>query len=71
MRRLAGLVCVAVGGVLFAMALLSGFQTFVQAWEANAGDIWLQVQSLAALVWTLLGNPLILVTLGLIALEGK
>ncbi len=70
MRRLAGLVCLAVGGVLFAMVLLTSFQDFVTAWNSST-DIWQQIQTVAALVWGLLGNPLILVTLGLIALEGK
>ena len=70
MRRLAGLVCLAVGGVLFAMVLLTGFQDFVDAWNSSA-DIWQQIQSLVSLVWALLGQPLILVTLGLMALEGK
>lgn len=70
MRRLAGLVSLAVGGVVFVMLLMTSFQGFIDAWNSST-DIWEQVQSLAALVWTVLGEPLILVTLGLIALEGK
>ncbi|MBN3490416.1 hypothetical protein JV173_02690 [Acholeplasma equirhinis] len=70
MRRLIGLAGVIVAGVVFASLFLNSFQLYVDAWESSS-DLWTQVQAVVAIVWSTVYQPLLLLLVSLIALEGK
>ncbi|HLT00361.1 MAG TPA: hypothetical protein VK005_02615 [Acholeplasma sp.] len=70
MRRLVGLIGLVVAGVVFASLFLDSFQLYVDAWESSA-DLWEQVKAVVAIVWSTVYQPLVLLILSLIALEGK
>lgn len=70
MRRLVGLVGLAVAGVVFASLFLGSFDQYMTAWESSA-DLWTQIQAVVEVIWNTVYQPLVLLILSLIALEGK
>ena len=55
---------------MFFTLFLASFQGIMDAWN-SASDLWSQFQAAVQVVWDTLFSPLVLVTLGFIALEGK
>ncbi|CDR30878.1 Uncharacterised protein [Acholeplasma oculi] len=70
MRRLVGLVGLIVSGVVFASLFLGSFQQYLDAWNSST-DLWEQAQAVVAIIWNTVYQPLVLLILSLIALEGK
>ncbi|MFA7417377.1 MAG: hypothetical protein WCZ19_02450 [Acholeplasma sp.] len=70
MRRIIGLVGLTVAGVVFASLFLGSFQAYIDAWESSS-DLWTQLQAVVAVIWNTVYQPLLLLIVSLIALEGK
>lgn len=70
MRRLVGLIGLVVAGVVFASLFLGSFQQYIDAWNSSS-DLWTQVQAVVNIIWNTVYQPLLLLIVSLIALEGK
>ncbi len=70
MRRIIGLVGLTVAGVVFVSLFLGSFTAYLDAWESST-DIWEQVQAVVDVIWNTVYQPLLLLIVSLIALEGK
>ncbi len=70
MRRLIGLVGLIVSGVVFASLFLGSFQQYMDAWNSSS-DLWTQAQAVVAVIWNTVYQPLLLLIVSFVALEGK
>jgi len=70
MRRILGLIGFIVSGVVFASLFLGSFDSYVNAWNSTS-DIWEQVQAVVSVIWNTVYQPLLLLIVSFIALEGK
>jgi len=70
MRRLIGLAGLVVAGVVFASLFMDSFDLYLNAWESST-EIWEQVKAVVNVVWNTVYQPLLLLIVSLVALEGK
>ncbi len=70
MRKLVGLIAVAIGIVMFITLFPTLVDNFKYIWENTTG-LWNQIKSLVSALWNFVFQPFVLVLLGLIALEPK
>lgn len=71
MRRLVGLIGLVVAGVVFVTLFLDSFENYELAWNLYAGDLWKQFLAVINVLWNTVYQPLLLIIVSLIALEGK
>lgn len=70
MRRLLGLIGLVVAGVVFASLFLGSFDAYVNAWNSTT-DLWDKLQAVVSVIWNTVYQPLLLLIVSFIALEGK
>ena len=69
-RKLAGLIGLIAGGIMFVTLLPNLVSNFEQAMQVSGG-VWEQTKSVITALWGAVYQPLVLVLLGLIALKDK
>lgn len=66
MRKLVGLIAIAIGVVMFVTLVPTLIDNFKNIWENTTG-LWNQIKNLVSALWNFVFQPLVLVLLGLIA----
>lgn len=70
LRRLAGLIGVVAGAIMFVTLIPVMVDGFDAAWSSST-QVWEQIKAVVNTLWSSLFQPLVLVLLGLIALTSK
>lgn len=71
MRRIFGLIGLVVSGVVFVTLFLQSFDQYSLAWNAYSGNFFDQLIAVITVLWNTVYQPLLLLVVSLVALEGK